>query len=132
MSEDISPGSFGLVCELLSGVVSDIESRFPVGKSTVAYRSVTGEPYVTFSCGAFDCELDEVRLLSDSQLPDKAIEFFVNAFNSYASERNGALYWRLKPQLIKKIGHDKSVKKQVTWYGVRARLLISDKPPNGT
>ena len=85
-----------------------IEARYPVGISTDWHLSVTGEPYV---------EVNELA-------PDVngAFGSAMLWLKSYAKDRKGVLYWRMKPQL--EWSEDKT---RCRFY---MRLLISDTPPD--
>ncbi len=89
-------------------LIEVIERGQIVGAPTNWHLSVTGEPYV---------EVNE--LASDVKA---AFRSALSWFKSYAEDRNGVLYWRVKPQL--EWSEDKT---RCRFY---MRLLISDTPPD--
>lgn len=106
-----------------------IESRFPIGESTKSYRSVTGEPYVVIGhqadgIPAIPGVVDEGFPIEVAFDEETACMSARSAFEAYAENRIGNLYWRIKPQLE----WDPSKKKRGQCCIVYMRLLISDKP----
>lgn len=100
-----------------------IESRFPVGEPTQRALSVTGEPYVVIGHEDSDKPLvpgviREGETRGDiGWCEDEVVGAVHAAFDRYAEDKSGTLYWRVKPAL--------------EWYDGRCivymRLLISDK-----
>ena len=102
-----------------------IESRFPVGESTRSYLSVTGEPYVcignSVAIPATRGVVDEGEAQELGFDEETACMAARSAFEMYAEDHHGTLYWRIRPQLEWEDGqHRRCV--------VYMRLLISDKP----
>jgi hypothetical protein len=87
-------------------LVETAERGRTVGPSTQWHLSVTGEPYV------------EVNELASNV--DMAFQSVMAWFKTYAQDRKGVLYWRVKPQL--EWSEDKT---RCRFY---MRLLISDTP----
>ena len=85
-----------------------IERGRAVGTPTNWHLSVTGEPY------------GEVNELAPDV--DMAFQSVMSWFKTYAKDRKGVLYWRMKPQL--EWSEDKT---RCRFY---MRLLISDTPPD--
>ena len=92
------------VAELLTR----IEDRFVIGEGTDHAHSVTGEPYVVIGRQAYDEPLSKIpgtveegrkRDLSFDE--ETACWSALAAFEEYALERKGVLYWRIKPNLMR-------------------------------
>ena len=108
------------VAELLTR----LEGRFVIGESTDHARSVTGEPYVVIGVQADEPipkiigTVEEGRKRELSFDEETACWSALAAFEEYALERKGVLYWRTKPDLRWNEG----------LCTVYMRCLISDKP----
>ena len=103
-----------------------IEGRYPVGTPTEWHRSVTGEPYVSVGSQAdgktsVPGTVDEGKAREVALDAETAYWSALSSFESYAEDRKGVLYWRVKPRL--EWSDDKS---RCMFY---MRLLISDTPP---
>lgn len=101
-----------------------IESRFPVGAPTDRALSVTGEPYVVIGHEDSDKYPHVPGVIREGAVrtdigwcEDEVVGAARAAFDRYAEDKSGTLYWRIKPAL--------------EWYGGRCivymRLLISAK-----
>lgn len=98
-----------------------IEKDFPVGQETFGQYAVTGEPYVTLDGGGIKAEGEPPSRRAYSE--EEAVQQFCEAFNEYVSAgplgTRYVVYWRRYPELVQDGSH----------FWVRARLLMSDKPP---
>jgi hypothetical protein len=90
------------------------ESRFPVGESTTTYLSVTGEEYIQLT----------PAMNSYPTSPLDARNAAQSAFDTYAADKSGTLYWRIRPEIAGRLLH----KPERVIYIYYMRLLISDKP----
>ena len=101
----------------LLGLISYIESRFPVGETNPIFitgLSVTGEPYIVLS-GFVSSPLGDSDAIAAAKI----------AFDEYAKDKSGTLYWRIKPET--------EVRSKVHGFPADGwafymRLLISSKP----
>lgn len=104
----------------------EIEARFPVGEPTNWHLSVTGEPYVVIGPQAevnpiIPGAIDEGMPREMPFDEETAYYSALLSFNQYAEDREGVLYWRVKPQL-----EWTEDRKRCTLY---MRCLISNKAP---
>ena len=110
----------------LSDALNTIDRKQVDGLAMV--RSQTGEEYTVIVSGGSkpECRRPPVLCLTE----ELAVKFWLDAFNEFARDKCGTVYWRTRPQLdswqIKQVGlPDEFVE---TVYVVYSRLLISDKP----
>lgn len=87
------------------------EARFPVGLSTQRRLSITGEPYVELAH----------EWSAGYPTPAVARQAAIAVFNQYAEGKEGALYWRVPPE----IAYGEKQQK----FAYYMRLLISSKRP---
>lgn len=100
------------------------EQAFQLGEPTSTYLSATGEPYVTIASGGIVEEGEVLPALCSS--PELACRLWLKAFEDYAKDKRGKLYWRVEPVLDTVIAGSGIAAD--TRYVVYARLLISDRP----
>ena len=113
--------------EIMSDIVSYIESRFPVGEPNKRHISVTGEPYLTLACCGVREEGSYYKVWTTDIL--KAAELFLYEFERYAKGKSSlthALYWRRKPEVYTRAHRDLNDQSITT---ISARFVITDKPP---
>jgi hypothetical protein len=98
-----------------------------VGASTCTGLSVTGEPYVKIGIQATESGIPSVPGTVDEGAAfewgyDEETAFWGawNCFCHYSEERNGVLYWRIKPRLVW------NESKRRCYF--QMRCLISDAP----
>lgn len=87
------------------------EAKFQIGLSTERRLSITGEPYVELA----------TPWLDGYPTPAVARQAAITVFNQYAEGKDGALYWRVPPQ----IAYGEKQQK----FAYYMRLLISSKKP---
>ena len=92
------------------------ESAFQVGESTEQYFSVTGEPYQELSVQP-DITFDPHTTYPTPEAVRVAAQ---EAFDKYAKDKSGTLYWRVVPEI--------ALRARTNNYVYYMRLLISDKP----
>lgn len=121
--------------EILDDITSYMERRFQVGEPTATYMSVAGEPYMVLSCGGKLEEGSEHRVLTTDLL--KAAELFLYEFERNVKDKSSlthTLYWRRKPEVFTRTHVEEATAwrphpQTVTYYGITARFVVSDKPP---
>lgn len=92
-------------------------------------RSQTGEPYVVIVPGGIKPEGEHSRFMCLSE--SEAVKQWLAAFNDYAKDKTGPIYWRTRPMLGTERLYQSDDTKQkwpYVFYLIYSRLLISDKP----
>lgn len=112
----LSPNSDGVqytpeCCREADILLAYCESRFPVGDPTTGPHAVTGERYT---------ELTKLPYSAGYLTVEAARIAAQEAFDAYAKDKSGTLYWRIKPEIAMSRRHQS--------YAYYMRLLISDKP----
>ena len=114
------------------------ESMYPVGPSTKAAKSVTGEPYVVIQVGwKREVERDQWIKKEGERFdwryggptPEEGLDSFKEAFSGFTANNSSnthKLYWRQKPEMSCRI--DIRGEDHREWYKFYARLLVSEKP----
>lgn len=105
-------------------LTAHIEGRFQVGRPTDSSLAVTGEPYVVIGTEVGTPSqrgtVGEGRLRELSFDEETACFAALSAFNDYAEDCNGLLYWRVRPRLEWNDQHNRCL--------IYMRCLISAKP----
>jgi len=112
-------------------IAAHMESLFQPGESTKTCKSVTGEPYITMTCGGV--KLEGEPPLVWAKTIEAAKDLFINAFDEYARRRpaGSVLYWRKKPEFhVKRYAgfymHSELCVDE--YFAISARFCISNKP----
>ena len=124
----------------LAELTAYIEGRFPVGEEMGStglppYLAPTGEPYVEVGHQSVGVPkilgtVDEGAGCEWAFDEETACWSARSAFDAYAEDRIGKLYWRVRPELGRRIqwhGEKETMYPPPNW-GIYMRLLISDKP----
>ena len=117
-----------------------IEGRFPVGEEMgstglAPYLAPTGEPYVEIGNQSVGVPkilgtVDEGAAFEWAFDEETACWSARSAFDAYAEDRTGKLYWRVRPELGRRInwnGEQETLLQPPNW-AIYMRLLISAKP----
>ncbi|WP_213775089.1 hypothetical protein [Bradyrhizobium sp. dw_78] len=103
--------------------------EFPQVDGLTTYFCETGEPYVSLVSGGVKAEGKDAPIFCSTE--DIAVRFWLDAFNNYARDKSGVLYWRERPNLmdwdVQNVHCDIDIDRS-TLYFVYSRLVISDRP----
>ena len=110
-------------------LIAYIEKSYPCVIGLPTNRCQTGDLYVVIGQQAVEegpssipGTVDETKASELAFDEETAVNSMRAAFDDYALDRAGTLYWRMTPYLDKRQWHGK------TRCKVRMRLVISDKP----
>jgi hypothetical protein len=119
---------------------ADLAERFEIVQGYPSALSQTGEPYTVVVSGG---QYEDFR--SDTKCPilctseDIAVRTLRDAIMLYAENKRGKLYWRVRPEVMKRdVPKDFSIKDRMLreilqigpLYVGYSRLLISDRVPD--
>lgn len=102
--------------------------RKQVDGLSMAY-SQTGETYTVIVSGGVKPEGERHPILCSFE--SEAVKHWLAAFNEYAKDKAGTVYWRVRPEMNSWVVYEEGDTRREFGdrvYVVYARLLISDKP----
>jgi hypothetical protein len=105
----------------LDEAVAYIESKFECVDGRRMHRCETGDEYVQIVSGGIKEEGQAAPLFQDEE---QAIGAWLDAVMAYAADKQGKLYWRIRPEVNTFASMPGS--RNLTVY---SRLVISDKAP---